>query len=151
MLKKTNNEQLPRFLEIFKKLLKISIPAALEALLIGVIGLVDTMMVGNHPDEIVSAARLAAVSICQQPVFITMAISFGINAGLTAIVSRRKGEEDEVGARKTVRQAIILSIIAVKANINFLTIIGAIIMFAAMVCGLAISFYGMKKYNGGIF
>jgi hypothetical protein len=45
----------------------------------------------------------------------------------------------------------ILSIIAVKANVNFLTIIGTIIMFAAMVCGLAISFYGMKKYNGGIF
>ena len=124
VLNKTNNEKLPRFLEILKKLLRISIPAALEALLIGVIGLVDTMMVGNHPDEIVSAARLAAVSICQQPVFITMAISFGINAGLTAIVSRRKGEEDEVGARKTVRQAIILSVI-VGGIISALSIIFA--------------------------
>ena len=108
---KTNNEQLPKFFDILKRILKISIPAALETLLMGIIGLIDTMMVGNHPDETISAARLAAVSICQQPVFITLAISFGINAGLTAIVSRRKGEKNPAEASKTVRHAILLSII----------------------------------------
>lgn len=121
---KTNNEELPRFIEILKRLLKISIPAALETLLMGVIGLIDTMMVGNHPDEIVSAARLAAVSICQQPVFITLAISFGINAGITAIVARRKGEQNPTDANKTIRQAIVLSII-VGGIISILSIVFA--------------------------
>lgn len=121
---KTNNEQLPNFWDILKRILKISIPAALETLLMGIIGLIDTMMVGNHPNEIVSAARLAAVSICQQPVFITLAISFGINAGITAIVSRRKGENNPGEASKTVRQSIVLSII-VGGMITVLSIIFA--------------------------
>lgn len=102
--KETNyNKELPSLWEIVKKILKISVPAALETLLVGIIGLVDTMMVGK-----VGVNALAAVSICQQPVFVTLAASMGINVGITTIIARRKGEGDEINARRTLRSSVYL-------------------------------------------
>lgn len=103
-LDKFENETLPSFWSVLCNILKISIPAALETFLIGVIGLIDTMMVGG-----VSVNALAAVSICQQPVFVTLAASVGINVGITTIIARRKGEGDRLSAQKTMKQAIYLS------------------------------------------
>ena len=99
-------EELPKSSSILFNILKISIPAALETLLIGVIGLIDTMMVGS-----LGTSALAAVSICQQPIFISLAAAFGLSAGITAVVSRRKGENNIEEARKTLRQAIIICVI----------------------------------------
>ncbi len=95
---------LPKTIKILTSILKISIPAAIETLLIGIIGLIDTMMVGKCGVE-----ALAGVSICQQPVFITLAVAMGLNVGITAIISRKKGENDSKGACKTMRDAVILS------------------------------------------
>ena len=106
VIDKTNNEEIPSFFKILKAILKISLPAALETFLISLIGLIDTMMVGGRGTE-----ALAAVSLCQQPVFITMAVSFGLNAGITAIISRRHGENNPVDAKTTMKNAIIASII----------------------------------------
>ena len=110
-------EEIPRASKILLNILRISIPAALETLLIGVIGLIDTMMVGSLGTD-----ALASVSICQQPIFITLAAAFGLSAGITAVVSRRKGEGDEADARKTVRQAIIVCAI-VGAVFTILSIV----------------------------
>lgn len=117
VIDKTNNEEIPSFFKILKEILKISLPAALETFLISLIGLIDTMMVGGRGTE-----ALAAVSLCQQPVFITMAVSFGLNAGITAIISRRHGENDPSDAKKTMKQAIIASVV-VGGAITLLSII----------------------------
>ena len=114
---KTNDEHIPPFYAILRRILLISLPAALETFLISLIGLIDTMMVGTRGTE-----ALAAVSLCQQPVFITMAVSFGLNAGITAIISRRRGEDNAVDARNTMKQAIIVSVI-VGGLITLLSII----------------------------
>ena len=114
---KTNNETIPSFFAILKSILKISLPAALETFLISLIGLIDTMMVGGRGTE-----ALAAVSLCQQPVFITMAVSFGLNAGITAIISRRRGENNQVDAKTTMKNAIIASVI-VGGAITLLSIL----------------------------
>ena len=99
-------EELPNKRNLFLNILKISVPAAMETLLMGVIGLIDTMMVGSLGTE-----SLAAVSICQQPIFITLAAAFGLSAGITAIVARRKGEQNQEDARKTMRQAMLVCFI----------------------------------------
>lgn len=122
------DKTLPSFFTLLKNILKVSIPAALETLLIGIIGLIDTMMVGG-----VGVNALAAVSICQQPVFVTLAVSVGINVGITAIISRRKGEGKEYEAKKTMKQAIYLSgligmfltIISIVLSEPFLRLAGA--------------------------
>lgn len=79
-------------------------PAAAETFFIGLIGMADTIMVGRFSDK-----ALAAVAISQQPVMITLAASMGINAGIVAIISRRKGENKKAEANHTLRQALILS------------------------------------------
>lgn len=96
----------PRPSYILSNILKISLPAALETFLIGLIGMADTMMVGKLGD-----AAIASVAITQQPVFISLAACVGLNAGIIAIVSRKKGERNQESANSFLRQTIVLGII----------------------------------------
>lgn len=105
-----NNYQdysLPPVSNLIKSMGKVSFPAAIETFLITLIGLLDTIMVSG-----VGTNALAGVTISQQPVMMALVVAMGINAGVTAIVARRYGEGDSVGARKIVRQAIIMGIIS---------------------------------------
>lgn len=126
--KKINYEgiELPKASKLLQNTLKISLPAAAETFFIGLIGMADTIMVGRFSD-----AALAAVSIAQQPVLITLAASVGINAGVIAIISRRKGENKQKEANHTLRQSILLSSI-VSIIMTALAIIFArpILLFA---------------------
>jgi putative MATE family efflux protein len=106
VLKNYDEINIPKKGKIFSNLLKISVPAALETLLISVVGLADTVMVSG-----VGTDALAAVSIAQQPVFISLAASVGLSAGVTAIVARRRGENNHDEAQKVLRQSIILGFI----------------------------------------
>ena len=45
----------------------------------------------------------------------------------------------------------ILFFIHEYVQFSALVIIGSVILFAGIIAGMAISFYAMKKYNGGIF
>ena len=38
-----------------------------------------------------------------------------------------------------------------KTQLDFLVIVGTVILISTIIAGMAISFYAMKKYNGGIF
>ncbi len=126
--KKLNYEglELPKASTLLSNTLKISLPAAAETFFIGLIGMADTIMVGRFSDK-----ALAAVSIAQQPVLITLAASVGINAGVIAIVSRRKGENKQKEANHILRQSILLSSI-VSIIMTALAIIFArpILLFA---------------------
>ena len=44
-----------------------------------------------------------------------------------------------------------LTAIAIYTDVGYLSTIGTAIMIASIVAGTALSFYAMKKYNGGIF
>lgn len=101
-----SNKPLPKVSKLISNTLRISLPAAIETLFIGLIGMADTMMVGNY-----STQALSAVAISQQPVMITLAASIGINAGVIAIVSRRKGENKKEEANDCLRQSLIIGII----------------------------------------
>ncbi len=45
----------------------------------------------------------------------------------------------------------ILMLISSLLSLNYLLIVGAVILFLGLAIGTAITFYAMKKYNGGIF
>ena len=103
---------------IYGTLLKFSWPAALEALLVGFISFADSVMVGK-----VSSNAIAAVGVTNQPRFLFFAVFFALNVGVTAIVSRRKGEEDKKRANQCMGQsftlAIILGIVLCAAALAF--------------------------------
>ena len=101
------NHSLPPLSRLIKSMGKVSFPAAIETFLITLIGLLDTIMVSG-----VGTNALAGVTISQQPVFMALVVAMGLNAGITAIVARRFGEKDQDGAKRIVRHAILMSIIA---------------------------------------
>ncbi len=98
---------LPPVKEVYKTVFDMAWPAILEMVLVSLIASVDTMMVGA-----VGVDAIAAVGITTQPKFILQAFVLSLNTGVTAIVSRRKGQEDRLGANSCLSQAFMISLIA---------------------------------------
>jgi len=99
--------EIPATGDIYKRTLNMAVPATTETVLVAVMGIVDTIMVGT-----ISSAAIAAVGITSQPRFLVLTVMIALNIGVTAIVARRKGEGDIQAARSSLKQAVILSLIA---------------------------------------
>ncbi len=95
---------LPATRTAYSNFYKIAWPSALEALLVAMIGSVDTMMVGS-----LGEGAIAAVGITNQPKLTLLAVIFSLNTGITAVAARRKGQQNQTDANKTVRTGIIIS------------------------------------------
>lgn len=96
--------ELPSSKEFYITFLLLAWPSALEAVLVSLVGSVDTMMVGG-----LGETAITAVGITNQPKFILLAAIFSLNVGITAIVARRKGQGDRDGANDCLRHGILLS------------------------------------------
>ncbi len=89
---------------VYQNFFKIAWPSAIESTLVGLVGAVDTMMVGG-----IGTDAIAAVGITNQPKFILLAAINSLNVGVTAIVARRKGENNQESANSCLRQCLIIS------------------------------------------
>lgn len=76
---------------VYQNFFQIAWPSAVESTLVGLVGAIDTMMVGG-----IGTAAIAAVGITNQPKFILLAAINSLNVGVTAIVARRKGEKEKI-------------------------------------------------------
>ncbi len=92
--------------EIYKSFIKVAWPATAESVLLGLVNFVDSIMVSTQ-----GHTAVAAVGITNQPKFIFMAIFFALNVGVTAIVSRRRGENRKEDANRCLAQTVSLCII----------------------------------------
>lgn len=77
----------------FPGVLQLALPAILGNLLYGIVGLVQTKVVGQ-----LGADALAAVGAGQRMFFALQAVMMAIGAGTTALVARAWGRDDEVEA-----------------------------------------------------
>lgn len=100
------DKPLPTTKEVYATQYRMSWPCAIESVLVSLIGSIDTMMVGG-----IGPAAIAAVGLTNQPKFILLAMIFSLNTGVTAVVARRKGQNDFEGANRCLRQCIIISFI----------------------------------------
>ena len=75
--------------EYFKKSLKIAWPAVLEFFFISIAGFIDTFMVSS-----MGPAAIAAIGLTTQPKFIALSVFFAINAAVSALIARRRGEKN---------------------------------------------------------
>ena len=98
--------EIPADRDIYKRTFNMAVPATTETLLVGMMGMIDTIMVGT-----ISTAAIAAVGITNQPRFIVLSAIVALNVGVTAIVARRKGEGDLISAQSSLKQALIISLI----------------------------------------
>ena len=120
MLKEEEKQgPLPTEKEIYKRVFSIAWPAVLESLLISFISMADTAMVSALGKEAISG-----VGITGQPRSIALSVIFSLNVGVTAVISRRRGENNREGANRCLKQSLLISIL-------LSTIMGAIcIVFA---------------------
>ena len=109
--------ELPSEKELYGTFLKLAWPSVIEAVLIGLVGLVDSLMVATLGDT-----AIAAVGITQQPKLIMMCFVFAVNVGITAVVARRKGEDNREEANHAMRNGVMIAacIILVTSTIGFL-------------------------------
>lgn len=103
---KDRKGELPPSKEVYGSFMKMAWPSALESVLVGLTGSIDTIMVGG-----IGAQAIAAVGLTNQPKFVLLAMIFSLNVGVTAIVARRKGENDYFGANSCLKQCMIISIV----------------------------------------
>ena len=81
-------------------------------------GMIDTMMVSS-----LGTYAVAAVGLTIQPKFITLAVFYSTNVAVSALVARRRGQQDRKNANEvlltalafTILAAIALSVISVAA------------------------------------
>lgn len=95
--------ELPTAGEAYRTVLGMSWPSALEQLLVALMGVVDMVMVSG-----IGTFAISAVGITNQPKFLLMAPLLAMNVGVTAIVARRRGAKDFEGARRTLKQCILV-------------------------------------------
>lgn len=100
----SHSNEVPTTKLAYSTMAKIAWPSALESLLISLVGAVDTIMVGS-----IGTGAIAAVGITNQPKFILLAVIFSLNIAITAIVARRKGENDHEKANSCLKQGIMIS------------------------------------------
>lgn len=89
--------------QAWKNVAAIAVPSVIEIVLSSLIGSVDTVMVGS-----LGKTALSAVALCIQPRMMMLSLFFAINVGVTTIVARRKGEQDQKGANNTMKNALML-------------------------------------------
>ena len=82
----------------------IAWPAALEGALLSIIGTVDTIMV-----KAVDKYAIAAINLTSQPRMILLILAQALCVGTTAMVSRRKGENDRAGANDVLSLSMLLT------------------------------------------
>ena len=87
--------------QLYKRNLAIAWPATIEGALMAIIGSIDTMMVGTLGSE-----AIAAVGITTQPRMILLIRAQALCVGTTALIARRKGEDDREAANSTLTQSM---------------------------------------------
>ncbi len=95
---------LPSTSEVYRITLNIVWPSAVESVLVSLISSIDTAMVGG-----LGPVAIAAVGITTQPRMIFLALIMSLNAGVTTVVARRKGENNREGANRCLKQTVLLS------------------------------------------
>ncbi len=95
---------------IRKQVLSLALPVVLSSLLQRSVGIVDIFLVGG-----LGASAIAAVGIAQVMVFVVMSVAWGINTGVTVLVSQLWGAGRRADAAQAAYQALALVLIAAAA------------------------------------
>ena len=90
---------------IRKAIFMLSIPMILEMLMESIFALVDIIYVSQ-----VSVNAVATVGLTESVLTLVYAVAIGLSMAATALVARRTGEKDSVGANQTAVQVIFLGV-----------------------------------------
>ena len=92
---------------IRQQVFSLALPVVLSSLFQRSVGIIDIFLVGG-----LGASAIAAVGIAQIMVFVMMSLSWGINVGVTVLVSQLWGADRKPDAAKAAYQAMLLAVAA---------------------------------------
>lgn len=90
----------------WKRAIQIAWPSVLESFFISLAGFIDTFMVSS-----IGPSAVAAIGLTTQPKFIALSLFIAIAISVSALVARRKGEDDKKMANQTMVTAMLISVI----------------------------------------
>lgn len=96
---------IPADQDLLKETLRIAWPSMLESFLVALVGFIDTIMVSS-----LGTAAIAAVGLTTQPKFICLAVFLSLNVAVSALVARRRGQEEPEKANRVLVQAILITL-----------------------------------------
>ena len=103
---------------LVKEALRIAWPAVLESFFVSLASMIDTYMVSG-----LGTYAVAAVGLTTQPKFLALALFFSTNISVSALVARRRGQNDKRNANEILLTALLFTIISC-AIISFVTVVG---------------------------
>ena len=95
----------PQNRALYKKLVRIAGPIAIQGVVSATLGLVDNLMVG-----VLGETELAAVGIATQIFYIFYLILFGFTSGIATFVAQFYGMKDYVNIRKVTGFSIVVAL-----------------------------------------
>ncbi len=90
---------------MFRNALLVAWPSILESFQVALVGVIDTVMVSS-----LGSYAIAAVGLTTQPKFICLAVFISLNVAVSALVARRRGEDDRESANSILVQALVITI-----------------------------------------
>lgn len=106
LLKKTGCQgEIPSMKDFLTTTVSVAWPSITESFLIALVGMVDTIMVGT-----LGSTAIAAVGLTTQPKFVGLAFFLSLNVAISALVARRRGENDREDANRILMQAILITL-----------------------------------------
>ena len=88
--------------EILKTVFQMAWPSVLESFFVALAGLIDSFMVSA-----LGSYAVAAVGLTTNPKFIGLALFIATNVAVSALVARRKGEQDQYRANQVLVMALL--------------------------------------------
>ena len=93
--------------KLLKEAITMAWPAVLESFFVSLAGIIDTFMVSS-----LGTFAVAAVGLTTQPKFIMLAPFFAANVAVSALVARRRGQDDRRNANEILLTALTYVLIA---------------------------------------
>ncbi len=126
ILKNTEvNGEIPSTRNILGTVAKIAWPSTVESFFVALVALIDTIMVSG-----LGESAVAAVGLTTQPKFIGLAFFMSVCVSVSAIVARRRGEDNPTAANKTLYNALGINLIATAVvSVAFFFLSGPILKF----------------------
>lgn len=96
---------IPPSKRLYQNAIQMAWPSILESFLVALVGFIDTIMVSS-----LGSYAIAAVGLTTQPKFICLAIFISMNVAVSALVARRRGEDDRESANSIMMQALMITV-----------------------------------------
>ena len=118
--------EIPRASSLLRDTVNVAWPSVVESFLVALVGFIDTIMVSA-----LGSYAIAAVGLTQQPKFIGLAVFLAMSTAISALVARRRGEQNRESAVRVVRTCLAVSLVLTAViSVVFVVLADPIIRFA---------------------